>query len=59
MTKRTALTFEEKVKTAYLHFCKGMDMHTIASDIWDGINQGRVAEACKAVERALKETEKA
>lgn len=51
---KTFLTFEEKIKAAYLHFCKGIPIHTIASDIFDGINQGRPAEACKAIERALK-----
>ncbi len=54
MKQKTALTFEEKVKAAYLHFYRGIDQHTIAEIVFDGINQGRVNQACTAVERALK-----
>jgi hypothetical protein len=52
---KTSLTFEEKIKAAYLHFYKGLDQHTIAEIVFDGINQGRVNEACVAVEKALRD----
>jgi hypothetical protein len=51
--KKTSLTFEEKIKAAYLHYCKGIEQQTIASDIFDGINIGRVNEACKEVRAAV------
>ncbi|WP_063685603.1 hypothetical protein [Bradyrhizobium stylosanthis] len=52
---KTSLTFEEKIKAAYLYFYKGIDQHTIAEIAFDGVNQGRINEACVAVEKALKE----
>jgi hypothetical protein len=58
MSKRepkVSLTFEEKVKAAYLYHYKGIEQHVIAEIVFDGINQGRVNEACTVVERALKE----
>lgn len=55
MRQKTALSFEEKIKAAYLYFYRGIDQHTIAEIVFDGINQGRVNEACTAVELALKE----
>jgi hypothetical protein len=47
----TALTFEQKVTAAWAYHVKGVDQHTLAAVY--GVNQGRIAEACKSVENAL------
>ena len=57
INRKTSLTFQEKVKAAYLYFYRGMDQHEIAEIVFDGINLGRISEACTAVERALKEAD--
>jgi hypothetical protein len=51
MAIKTALTFEEKVTAAYLHYAQGIDQHVIAMSM--GVNMGRVNEACVAVRKAL------
>ena len=55
--QKTSLTFEEKIKVAYLHYCKGIDQYLIA-EIFDGINQGRINEACVTIKKALLEGNK-
>lgn len=50
--QKTALTFQEKVTAAWAYHVKGIDQHTLAAIY--SVNPGRVAEACKAVEVALK-----
>lgn len=47
----TALTFEQKISAAWAYHVKGVDQHTLAALY--SVNQGRIAEACKAVELAL------
>jgi len=54
IARKTSLTFEEKIKAAYLHFYIGLDQALVAL-IFDGINQGRVNECCKTIQRALQE----
>lgn len=49
--KPTGLTFEQQVSAAWAYFVQGVDQSTIAAMY--GVNQGRVAEACKAVREAL------
>ena len=51
-----ALTFEQKITAAWAYHVKGVDQHTLAALY--GVNQGRIAEACKAVENALTEPNK-
>ena len=46
-----SLTFEQKVTAAWAYHVKGVDQHTLAALY--GVNQGRIAEACKAVENAI------
>ena len=53
MKPQTALTFEQKIAVAYAHHVLGQKIHHIAVH-YQGINQGRLSEACKAVEDALK-----
>ena len=53
-SKKTSLTFEEKITAAWAYHVKGIDQHTIAAMY--SVNGGRIAEACKAVELALQET---
>jgi hypothetical protein len=47
----TSLTFEQKIAAAWAYHVKGVDQHTLAALY--SVNQGRIAEACKAVEVAL------
>jgi hypothetical protein len=56
MNKKTALTFEEKITSAYLHYVHDVDQHIIA--LCFGINQGRVNEACITIRDALQEKER-
>jgi len=44
------LTFEQKITAAWAYHVKGVDQHTLAAIY--GVNQGRIAEACRAVENA-------
>lgn len=50
-----ALSMEQKITAAWAYHVRGIDQHTIAALF--GVNAGRVAEACKKVERALEERE--
>jgi len=45
------LTFEQKISAAWAYHVKGVDQHTLAALY--SVNQGRIAEACKAVKEAL------
>jgi DNA-binding transcriptional regulator LsrR (DeoR family) len=49
--KKTALTFEEQITAAHLHYVQGIDQHVIAFAM--GVNMGRVNEACVAIRKAL------
>lgn len=49
--RKTALTFEEKITAAHLHFVQGIDQHVIAFAM--GVNMGRVNEACVTIRKAL------
>jgi DNA-binding transcriptional regulator LsrR (DeoR family) len=51
MMRKGALSFDEKVTAAYLHYAQGVDQHVIATAM--GVNQGRVNEACVTIKRAL------
>jgi hypothetical protein len=48
---QSSLTFEQKITAAWAYHVKGVDQHTLAAIY--GVNQGRVAEACKAVAIAI------
>lgn len=45
------LTPDQKMTAAWAYHVKGVDQHTLAAIY--GVNQGRVAEACKAVAIAI------
>jgi len=47
----SGLTFEQKITAAWAYHVKGVDQHTLASIY--GVNQGRIAEACKAIEQSI------
>ena len=47
----SGLTFEQKITAAWAYHVKGVDQHTLAALY--GVNQGRIAEACKAVDNAF------
>jgi hypothetical protein len=49
--RKTALSFEEKITAAHLHYVQGVDQHVIAFAM--SVNMGRVNEACLAVRQAL------
>lgn len=49
--KPKALDFDQKISVAWAYFVQGVDQSTLAALY--GVNQGRVAEACKAVRLAL------
>jgi len=49
--RKTALTFQEKIIAAYLHYVQGIDQHIIAIAM-GGVNHGRVNEACKDIKAA-------
>jgi len=57
MSRKTALTFDEKITAAYLHYVQGVEQHVIAMAM--GVNMGRVNEACLAIKRAIKHGEPA
>jgi hypothetical protein len=48
--RKGSLTFAERITAAYLHYVQYVDQQVIATAY--GVNQGRVAEACKAIKRA-------
>ena len=50
MSRKTALTFDERITAAYLHYVQGVEQHVIAMAM--GVNMGRVNEACLAIKRA-------
>jgi len=50
---RTSLTFEEKIIVAWSYHVRGISQQDLAGIF--NINSGRISEACKTVERALKE----
>jgi hypothetical protein len=56
VSKKTALTFEEKITAAYLHYVHDVDQHIVA--LAYGINQGRINEACIAIRDALQDKER-
>lgn len=49
---RTSLTFEEKIIVAWSYHVRGISQQDLAAIF--NINSGRISEACKSVERALK-----
>ena len=49
--RKTSLTFEEKVTTAYMHYVRAIDQQDIA--MLYGVNIGRINEACLAVKQSL------
>ena len=52
MTERkTALTFEEKITAAFMHYVRDIDQQDIA--MLYGVNGGRVNEACQVIKHAL------
>lgn len=46
-----ALSFEEKITAAYMHYVRGLFQEDIAAIY--GVNQGRVNEACLTIKQAL------
>lgn len=52
-TRKGALTFTERITSAYMYYVQGVDQHVIATAY--GVNQGRVAEACKAIKQAAEQ----
>ena len=48
--RKTALTFQEKITAAFMHFVRNIDQQDIA--MMYGVNIGRVNEACKAIREA-------
>lgn len=53
--KHTKTAFEphENLQVAWMHYFLGIDQHLIASSF--AINSGRVNEACRAIEYAMKD----
>jgi len=49
--RRTALTFEEKITVAFMHYVRAIDQQDLA--MLYGVNGGRVNEACLIVKNAL------
>jgi hypothetical protein len=49
--RKTALTFEEKITAAFMHYVRLIDQQDIA--MMYGVNMGRVNEACLAIKHAL------
>jgi len=49
--RKTALTFEEKITVAFMHYVRDIDQQDLA--MLYGVNAGRVNEACLAVKHAL------
>jgi CENP-B N-terminal DNA-binding domain len=54
---RTSLTFEEKITVAWAYHVRGISQQDLAGIF--NINSGRISEACKSVETALKDYPKA
>jgi hypothetical protein len=53
--RKTALTFEERITAAYLHYVRGVEQQDIA--VAFSVNMGRVNEVCLAVRDALRPPE--
>ena len=51
MSQKQALTTEEAIKAAYLHFIEGVDQHVIA--VAFSVNHGRVNEAVNNIMFAI------
>jgi hypothetical protein len=49
---KTALTFEEEITAAFMHYVRGIAQQDIAI-MMGGVNGGRVNEACLAIKGAL------
>lgn len=49
--RKTALTFEEEITSAFMHYVRKIDQQDIAMVY--GVNIGRVNEACLTVKHAL------
>ena len=49
--RKTALTFEEKITVAFMHYVRQIDQQDLA--MLYGVNGGRVNEACLAIKHAL------
>jgi len=48
---KTALTFEEKIAAAYLHYVRAIDQQDLATAY--SVNIGRINEACLTIKDAL------
>jgi hypothetical protein len=48
---KTALTFEEKIAAAYLHYVRHIDQQDLATAY--SVNIGRINEACLTIKTAL------
>ena len=49
--RKTALTFEEKITAAFMHYVRQIDQQDIA--MMYGVNMGRINEACNAIRKTL------
>ena len=49
--RKTALTFEEKITAAFMHYVRQIDQQDIA--MMYGVNIGRVNEACNIIRKTL------
>ena len=54
--RKTALTFEEKITAAFMHYVRRISQQDIA--MMYGVNIGRVNEACQAIYYVLNPEEK-
>ena len=52
--RKTALTFEEKITAAFMHYVRKIDQQDIAI-MMGGVNGGRVNTACLTIKHALLE----
>jgi hypothetical protein len=49
--RKTALTFEEKITAAFMHYVRKVDQQDIA--MMYGVNIARINEACLAIRKTL------
>lgn len=54
--KKAALTFEEQLACAYLHYAYGVEQNALS--VAYRVNIGRVNEACKAIKQACEKLPK-
>jgi hypothetical protein len=47
MPRKSQLTFEERIKAAYLHSVLGVDQQALS--VAFEVNSGRISEACQAI----------